>query len=112
MEIQIRRRSDVQLVQLKGHLRLGQPVDDLRRDLEEMLSVGDTRVVLDMSQVPMIDSSGIGLLVKYLTTTKEAGGTLKLINPSDFATKTLKMTGVLNLFEVFHDEEEAINSFQ
>jgi anti-anti-sigma factor len=87
-------------------------VDDLRRDLDEMLAAGDTRIALDMTEVPMIDSSGIGLLVRYLTAAKQAGGTLKLIKPSDFAIKTLKMTGVLNLFEVFPDEELAVDSFE
>ena len=59
----------------------------------------------------MIDSSGIGLLVRYLTNAKQQGGALKLLNPSKFAVQTLRMIGLLNLFEVFEDQDTAVSSF-
>jgi anti-sigma B factor antagonist len=60
----------------------------------------------------MIDSSGIGLLVRYLTAAKQQGGALKLLNPTKFAMQSLKMIGVLNLFEVYEDQEAALSSFK
>jgi anti-sigma B factor antagonist len=59
----------------------------------------------------MIDSSGIGLLVRYLTAVKQQGGALKLLNPTKFALQSLKMIGLLNLFEVFEDQDTAVSSF-
>jgi anti-anti-sigma factor len=59
----------------------------------------------------MIDSSGIGLLVRFLASTKARGGNIKLLNPSKFAIQTLKLVGVLNLFEIFDNEEKAVESF-
>ncbi len=101
----------MQLIQLRGQLRLGGPVDELRRTIDESLAQGDCRIVLDLSEVPMIDSSGIGLLVHSLAHAKKNGGNVKLVQPSEFAVKTLRFVGVYNLFEVFGDDNEAITSF-
>ena len=62
-------------------------------------------------EISMLDSSGIGLLVQYLTNTKQQGGSLKLLNPSPFSIKTLKMIGLMKLFEVFEDQESALATF-
>lgn len=111
MDINVRKRSQVHLIQLRGQLRLGDPVDELKRAIDEALAEGDTRLAVNLSEVPMIDSSGIGLLVRSLTSTKQRGGSLKLVNPSQFAVKTLKLVGVLNLFEVFETDDQAVESF-
>lgn len=111
MDINIRKRAQVQLIQLKGQLRLGDAVDEFRRAIDDALAEGDTRFVVNLAEVPMIDSSGIGVLVRYLTSTKQRGGSLKLVKPSTFAVKTLRLVGVLNLFEIFDDDDAAIDSF-
>ena len=111
MDINVRKRSQVQLIQLRGQLRLGEPVDQLTRALDELLAEGDTRFVINLAEVPMIDSSGIGLLVRFLASTKKQGGNIKLIQPSKFAVQTLKLVGVLNLFEIFEDDDAAVASF-
>jgi anti-sigma B factor antagonist len=112
VDISVRKRSQVQLIQLRGQLRLGAPVDELKRTIDEALAEGHIRLALNLSEVPMIDSSGIGLLVRSLTSTKQRGGSLKLVNPSEFAVKTLKLVGVLNLFEVFETDDQAVESFR
>jgi len=111
LDINVRKRSQVQVVQLKGQLRLGEAVDDLQRTINESLSEGDTRFVINLSEVPMIDSSGIGLLVRFLTSAKKRGGSVKLVNPSSFAQKTLRLVGVLSLFDVYEDDDQAVASF-
>jgi len=102
----------VRLVKLSGRLTLGESVDKLRDSFDELAAGGSTRYVLDLSAVSMIDSSGIGLLVRYLTSAKQQGGGLKLLNPTTFAIRTLKMIGLLNLFEVFQDQDQALASFK
>jgi anti-sigma B factor antagonist len=111
LDISVRKRSQVQLIQLRGQLRLGEPVDELRQTIDESLGNGDTRIVINLAEVPMIDSSGIGLLVNSLASTKQRGGSLKLTQPSKFAVQTLRMVGVLSLFEVFDDDDAAVQSF-
>lgn len=111
MDINVRKRSQVQLIHLRGQLRLGQAVDELRQTIEELLGNGETRLALNLAEVPMVDSSGIGLLVRFLASTKQRGGSLKLVQPSTFAVRTLRLVGVFNLFEVFDDDDAAVQSF-
>ena len=111
MDIDIRRFGEVQVIRLRGSLTLGAPVDDLRQTLEQALGEGDRNLVLNLSDVRWIDSSGIGALVKSLTAAKQSGGSLKLVNPSKPALQTLKMRNLLPLFEVYMEESGAIQSF-
>lgn len=90
---------------------MGSAVDGLRQILEENLGLGDTRFVLNLAEVSMIDSTGIGLLVRFLASTKQRGGNIKLVQPSKFAVQTLRLVGVLNLFEIFDNDDVAVESF-
>jgi anti-sigma B factor antagonist len=111
LDINVRKQSQVQVIRLRGDLKIGEPVDTFRQTMEELSGAGDVRMVINIAEVPMIDSSGIGLLVRWLTTTKQRGGSLKLVNPSKLALQTLKIVGLVNLFEIFNDEGEAVQSF-
>ena len=112
MDIDIRTLGDLKLLKIRGRITLGVGVDRLRDTLEDLLVAGSNQWVLDIADVGMIDSSGIGLLVRYLTAAKQQGGALKLLNPTKFAMQSLKMIGVLNLFEVYDDQELALSSFK
>src|ERR1700693_5129729 len=112
VEIETRNLGEVKLVKLKGRLTLGESVDRLRSTIDDLVAGGDTRFILDLAEVPMIDSSGIGLLVRSLMNLKQQGGALKLLNPTKFAIQTLKMIGLLNQFEVFEEQQEALASFK
>ena len=111
MDLSAFKQSGVQVIRLKGKLTLGDAVDSFRTSLDQTLAAGETRIVVNLSEVSMVDSSGIGVLVYYLTTTKQAGGAIRLVNPSKFTMQSLKTVGVLSLFEVFGNEEEAIAAF-
>jgi anti-sigma B factor antagonist len=112
VDIDIRTLGDLKLLKIRGRITLGVGVDRLRDTLEDLLVAGSNQWVFDISDVAMIDSSGIGLLVRYLTAAKQQGGALKLLNPTKFAMQSLKMIGVLNLFEVDEDQEAALSSFK
>ena len=111
LDINVRKHSQVQVIQLRGALRMGPGVDGLRQTMEEALGNGDTRIVLNLAEVPMIDSSGIGLVVRFLASTKQRGGNVKLVQPSKFAVQTLRLVGVLSLFEIFDNDDAAVESF-
>jgi len=111
LDINVRKHAQVQVVQLRGPLRMGAAVDGLRQTMEETIGSGDTRIVINLSEVNMIDSSGIGLLVRFLASTKQRGGNIKLVQPSKFAMQTLRLVGVLDLFEIFDDDDAAVKSF-
>jgi anti-sigma B factor antagonist len=112
LDIEVRTQSQVKILTLRGKLVLGPPIDKLNATLTDLVNAGDSRFLLDLQEVPMIDSSGIGLLVRFLTLAKQNGGSLKLLNPSKFALQTLKLVRVLNLFQVFEDLQQAVASFE
>lgn len=91
---------------------MGPALDRFNSTLNELLSQGQNKIVLDVEEVPTIDSSGIGMLVRYLTTAKQGGGAIRLLKPSKFTMQTLKMVGLLNLFATFDDLPQAVASFQ
>ena len=111
MDINIRKRGAVQVIQLRGDLRLGETLDQFNNAANELLQAGDVRLVVNLEGIGMLDSSGIGALMKLLTSATKRGGALKLVNPSPLALKTLKLVGLLTLFPVFPDEGQAVASF-
>lgn len=111
MDIEVRTQLLVKIIKPLGRLILGEPLDRMNAILADLLNAGETHFLLDLEEVPMIDSSGIGLLVRYLTSAKQRGGSLKLLNPSKFVLQTLKLVRVLSVFEVFEDLQQAVASF-
>ena len=112
MDIEVRSQGAVKVIKLRGRLALGESVERLRATVEDLLSSGENRLVLDLEELATMDSSGIGLLSRLLTLSKQQGGSLKLVNPSKFVVQTLKLVGLLNLFEVFPETQAAAASFQ
>ena len=111
MDIEVRTQSQVKIIKLRGRLGLGESLDRTNETLTDLLAAGELHFLLDLQEVPTIDSSAIGLLVRYLTAVKQRGGSLKLLNPSKFVLQTLKLVRVLNIFEVFEDLQLAVASF-
>jgi len=111
VDLSVLKQSDVQVIRLRGRLTLGQPVDAFRQALEGAFENGDTRILVNLAEVPMVDSSGIGVLVRCHTSARQRGGAIKLVQPQTYTVKTLKMVGLLDIFEVFESEEEGAASF-
>jgi anti-anti-sigma factor len=111
VDLSVLKQSDVQLLRLRGRLTLGEPVDSFRSALEEAINNGDTNILINLAEVPLMDSSGIGVLVRSQTLVKQQGGSIKLVQPTPYTLKTLKMVGLLDLFEVFDSEETGVASF-
>ncbi len=112
LEIETKTLDGVKIVKLIGRLAMGPPLDKLNSAMNELLAQSHNKIILDLEEVPTIDSSGIGMLVRYLTTAKQSGGNIRLLKPSKFTVQTLKMVGLLNLFTTFDDTALAVASFQ
>jgi anti-sigma B factor antagonist len=111
VDIDVRKFGKVHVVRLRGSLKLGEAVDELRSAFDGLIAEGQFQVVLNMGEVPMADSSGVGALVRYQASLKQRGGALKLVNPSKLVSQTLKILGLLNVFDVFDNEDAAVQSF-
>ena len=112
MEIEVRTHDGVKVVKLKGRLFMGLPLDHFNATMTELLGQGHDKIILDLEEMPGIDSSGIGMLMRHLTTAKQSGGTIRLLKPTKFTVQTLKMVGLLNLFSTCDDLGQAIDSLR
>ena len=93
MDLDIRQSGNICCLKLKGPLKYGEGVKQLDEAVEGALSSGHIHLLLDLSAMPYIDSSGIGAIVDALRQAKKVGGDAKLVSPSPFAAKTFKMVG-------------------
>ncbi|MGA7156630.1 MAG: STAS domain-containing protein [Acidobacteriaceae bacterium] len=109
MDLDIRQSGATCTLHIKGQFK-SSDTPAFESALESAISNGCLYLILDLEQMPFIDSSGIGAVVGALRRTRQLGGDTKLVNPSSFATKTFKMVGILTLFSVFPTEQEAIAS--
>lgn len=106
-----REREGVRILDLDGKLVSGDDTGRLRDWFHDAAEAGVSMAVLNLKGVPYIDSSGLGALVIGYTTMKKAGGGLKLLNLTRRSIELLVLTKLETLFEVFNDEQDAINSF-
>jgi anti-sigma B factor antagonist len=105
--------GNVTVVAVKGALKLGHaPLDELQQTLRRLADNGQVNVVVDLAEMPLFDSTGIGVLVLGFTSMRKRQGTLKICNVGDLPRKMLKTVGLINIFEVFSDREQAVGSFQ
>jgi anti-sigma B factor antagonist len=83
----------------------------VRERVSQVLASGRPNLILDLSAVDYIDSTGLGSLVICFTSVKKAGGALKLLNLNKRNVELLLLTKLHTIFEVFGEEEDAVNSF-
>jgi anti-sigma B factor antagonist len=112
LEIEVRTQDGVKVLKLKGRLCMGPPIDRFNETMTELLAQGQNKIILDLEEMVMIDSSGIGMLVRHLTSAKQSGGAIRLHKPTKFIVQTLKMVGLLNLFNTYDDLPQAVASLQ
>jgi anti-sigma B factor antagonist len=110
MEIRETEREGVVILALKGRLTVGE-ASTVREKVNEVVARGNKNIILDLSQVDYIDSTGLGSMVICYTTLKKAGGMLKLLNLNKRNVELLLLTKLHTIFEVFADEQDAVNSF-
>jgi len=111
LEIQQREREGIDILDLKGRLTVGNEVATFRERLQKLVGSGRTNIILNLKDVDYIDSTGLGALVMSYTSLQRAGGKIKLLNLSRRGIELLVMTKLTTIFEVFDDEQNAINSF-
>jgi anti-sigma B factor antagonist len=111
MQTETRQVGDVTVLNVSGRITLGEGNVMLREVVRELADQGHKRVVLNLGDVTYIDSSGLGELVKTLTTVRNKGGELKLANLSKRVNDLLHMTRLSAVFEIHKDEADAVKSF-
>jgi anti-sigma B factor antagonist len=111
VDIEQREREGIVILDVKGRLVVGEAVASLREKIRELSEAGHNNVVVNLADVDYIDSTGLGGLVISYTSLKKAGGALKLLHLSRRNVELLILTKLTTVFEIFDDEQDAVNSF-
>ncbi len=106
-----RKVGDVVVIDAVGRITLGEGASSFRDSIRDLASKGEKKLVLNLSDVTYIDSSGIGELVSGFTTIANQGGQLKLLNLTKRIQDLLQITKLYTVFEVYDDEADAVRSF-
>ena len=111
MQIEQRAVGDVTVLDVKGRVTIGEGDELLKDKVNSLLNQGLKKIVLNLADVPYVDSAGLGEIVRTYTTVSKQGGSLKLLNLTKRITDLLSITKMLTVFETFDSENDAVRSF-
>src|SRR5690348_11709464 len=111
LDIQQHDHEGISVLDLKGRITVGQEAGLLRQNVSEQQAAGKNKIILDLAGVDYIDSTGLGALVICATSLRKAGGNVKLLNLNRRNLELLVITKLATVFELFTDEQDAVNSF-
>ena len=111
MELTTREDGGVTIVTVTGDLVIGEAETTFKKTVTRLLEEGHVNLLIDLSAVGFLDSSGLGALVRALTNAQKEGGQTKLLNAGPQIRKLLQMTKLDSVFEIHEDMEAALSSF-
>jgi anti-sigma B factor antagonist len=111
LEIVQREQEGIVIIDLKGHLTLGEGDLDFRTELDKLVRSEKSHVVLNLNDVSEMDTTGLDTLLVALAKLRKAGGGLALVNLKTSHIKVLLEAPLATVFEVFKTDQDAINSF-
>lgn len=111
MELTTREDGRVTVLTVRGDLVIGEAETAFKRAVTRLLEEGHVHLLIDLSGVGFLDSSGLGALVRALTISQKEGGQTKLLQPGPQVLKLLEMTKLDSVFEIHDKLEGAISSF-
>jgi len=111
LDIQTREREGVTILDLKGKLVVGDSCTDVREKITEQIGQGRKQIILNLQGVDYIDSTGLGSLVICYTSLQKTGGSLKLESLNRRNLELMLLTKLSTIFQIFNEEQEAVNSF-
>jgi anti-sigma B factor antagonist len=111
LEMNRREEDSVTILDLRGRLVQGPEATALRERFGELEKEQVKNVILNFKQVDFIDSTGLGMLVAVQSQMEKAGGTVRLLGLSKRGAELMVLTKLSTVFQIFDDEQAAINSF-
>lgn len=111
MKIEKRKKSDVLILDLKGKILIGEGIEELREAINTAVKEKESKLLLNFADVPYLDSTGLGEVVRAYTSVKKEGGVVKIINLTNKVRDLLSVTKLITVFETFEEEDKAIASF-
>lgn len=111
MNLDLREKDGVSILVLGGQLTGGGDDEQFREAIDTLLAAGRNQILVDFSDITFMDSAGMGELVSGHRTVERFGGALKILNPNKRIHNSLTMAKLLPIFEIYDDENEAVESY-
>jgi len=111
LEIITRNDAGIVIVEPRGRATLGENSEILDRELQRLSTEGWTKMLVDLTGLVQIDSSGISALVRQCTGLTRKGGSLRLVCPAGRVHDALSVTRLLDAIPTFGNLSAAIQSF-
>jgi len=111
LNISNRQSGNVTIVDLAGKIALGESNRALHEAIRGLTADGKKNILLNLSNVTLIDSSGLGELVASYASVERGGGAMKLSNLSDRFIELITITKLYTVFDIFDNEADALASF-
>jgi anti-sigma B factor antagonist len=111
LEITGREQEGIEILNLNGRLTFGQEDLDFRSELDRLIKAGQVRVALNLGDLRTLDTTGLGTLLFALAKLRKAGGALAVFNIQPAHIELLTATRLESALEVFHGQQDAIDSF-
>lgn len=112
MKLSTREVNGVVVLEPKGNIMGGPDATLLHEKLHEYIKQNKKKIVIDLSKVEWMNSTGLGILISGLTTLRNNQGELKLANVTDKIQSLLAITKLVTVFETFDSIDEAVASFK
>jgi len=112
MNIQQAPVGEVMVLNLSGKIMGGPDYEKFHTEIKSLINEGYVDILLNMSRVTWINSTGLGILVSAYHTLKKNGGTMKICDVSSRIDNILNVTQLKLVFETFEKEKDALASFQ
>lgn len=110
LSLETRDVGQVTIVRCNGRIVTGDESESLRSHVTWLLR-DRKAIILHLGDVAFVDSSGLGTMVRSLTSVRQKGGDLKLCNVPEHTRKVLAMTSLTTLFDTHESEESAVSAF-
>ena len=111
MKLVRREVGGVVVLDLEGKILGGEESEALRREIDRAVRERTPALLLNLSGVPWLNSSGLGILLSGYLRLKENGGDVKFLKAQERVRGILTTTKLVHVLEVFDDEDLAIRSF-
>jgi anti-sigma B factor antagonist len=101
----------IMVVDVRGRITLGHETEVLRTKLRQLITAGQNRIILNLGEVSYVDSVGLSSLISGFTSSRSAGGALKLLHLPRGVHQLMQITRLSTVFEVYEDLQTAVESF-
>ena len=105
-------KEGVTLLELQGKLIFGEEGDAFNQQIKDLLDTNKHKIILNLEEVSICDSCGLGNMLTALGTVTAQGGDMKLLKPSEKVQALLDLTKLNTIFDIHTSEEEALASFK